>query len=360
MPEDGPSAATRGRASPRAWPCGPGCGRCWRRPSGPRGRARSGPRRRPSPASPRGPAAPTARRSRGGGPRSRRSPSRHPRRRRRPRGSPGQSPAWLQSWAPKRARRRRHPGQSSRWSWTASIATRNVTRCWVLKRAIDALGLGRVVGVVAVGEVGDVGLGDRLLVDHLRDAPDRGRRTSRRRPGRRSTSEQRGSRRRLAGQRRPSALLITIRPSGSSRYQITAWRGAPSGSTRRERGESAGGRQEGADVVGEGSGSGMAGSYGTTPRPARRGRILGTRRGAAAGGRTEASMELDGLHVAVLAGEGVEDLEYWVTVMRLREEGARVTSAGLARGDGARARTASRCRSRSRSAGSTPTSTTGS
>jgi len=41
-------------------------------------------------------------------------------------------------------------------------------------------------------------------------------------------------------------------------------------------------------------------------------------------------MELDGLHVAVLAGEGVEDLEYWVTVMRLREAGARVTSAGIA------------------------------
>lgn len=41
-------------------------------------------------------------------------------------------------------------------------------------------------------------------------------------------------------------------------------------------------------------------------------------------------MELDGLHVAVLAGEGVEDLEYWVIVMRLREAGARVTSAGLA------------------------------
>jgi len=40
-------------------------------------------------------------------------------------------------------------------------------------------------------------------------------------------------------------------------------------------------------------------------------------------------MDLDGLHVAVLAGEGVEDLEYWVTVMRLREAGARVISAGL-------------------------------
>ena len=41
-------------------------------------------------------------------------------------------------------------------------------------------------------------------------------------------------------------------------------------------------------------------------------------------------MELEGLHVVILAGEGVEDLEYWVTVMRLREAGARVTSAGLA------------------------------
>ncbi len=41
-------------------------------------------------------------------------------------------------------------------------------------------------------------------------------------------------------------------------------------------------------------------------------------------------MELDGLRVAVLAGEGVEDLEYWVTVMRLREAGAHVVSAGLA------------------------------
>jgi protease I len=40
-------------------------------------------------------------------------------------------------------------------------------------------------------------------------------------------------------------------------------------------------------------------------------------------------MKLDGLRVVVLAGEGVEDLEYWVTVMRLREEGAHVVTAGL-------------------------------
>jgi protease I len=35
---------------------------------------------------------------------------------------------------------------------------------------------------------------------------------------------------------------------------------------------------------------------------------------------------LDGMRVVVLVGEGVEDLEYWVTVMRLREAGAAVTS----------------------------------
>lgn len=34
------------------------------------------------------------------------------------------------------------------------------------------------------------------------------------------------------------------------------------------------------------------------------------------------------MRVAVLVGEGVEDLEYWVTVMRLREAGAVVTSVG--------------------------------
>jgi protease I len=38
---------------------------------------------------------------------------------------------------------------------------------------------------------------------------------------------------------------------------------------------------------------------------------------------------LDGMRVVVFAAEGVEDLEYWVTVMRLREEGAEVRSAGV-------------------------------
>lgn len=37
---------------------------------------------------------------------------------------------------------------------------------------------------------------------------------------------------------------------------------------------------------------------------------------------------LDGMRVVVFAAEGVEDLEYWVTVMRLREAGAEVVSAG--------------------------------
>jgi protease I len=37
---------------------------------------------------------------------------------------------------------------------------------------------------------------------------------------------------------------------------------------------------------------------------------------------------LDGKRVVVLVDEGFEDLEFWVTVMRLREEGAMVTIAG--------------------------------
>jgi protease I len=41
-----------------------------------------------------------------------------------------------------------------------------------------------------------------------------------------------------------------------------------------------------------------------------------------------AALPLDGMRVVVFAAEGVEDLEYWVTVMRLREEGATVLSAG--------------------------------
>jgi protease I len=37
---------------------------------------------------------------------------------------------------------------------------------------------------------------------------------------------------------------------------------------------------------------------------------------------------LAGMHVVVFVAEGVEDLEYWVTVMRLREAGAQVSSVG--------------------------------
>jgi protease I len=37
---------------------------------------------------------------------------------------------------------------------------------------------------------------------------------------------------------------------------------------------------------------------------------------------------LEGRRVAVLVAEGFEDLEFWVTVMRLREEGAAVSIAG--------------------------------
>ena len=41
------------------------------------------------------------------------------------------------------------------------------------------------------------------------------------------------------------------------------------------------------------------------------------------------STPLSGMRVAILVAEGVEDLEYWVTVMRLREAGATVTSVGM-------------------------------
>jgi protease I len=44
---------------------------------------------------------------------------------------------------------------------------------------------------------------------------------------------------------------------------------------------------------------------------------------------TTGAAPLDGMRVAVLVAEGVEDLEYWVTVMRLREGGARVDAVGM-------------------------------
>ena len=40
-------------------------------------------------------------------------------------------------------------------------------------------------------------------------------------------------------------------------------------------------------------------------------------------------MKLMGKRVAVLVEEGFEDLEFWVTVMRLREEGAQVSIVGV-------------------------------
>ena len=39
-------------------------------------------------------------------------------------------------------------------------------------------------------------------------------------------------------------------------------------------------------------------------------------------------MRLEGKHIAVLLGRGFEDLEFWVPVMRLREEGGAVTVVG--------------------------------
>ncbi|MHB0923390.1 MAG: type 1 glutamine amidotransferase domain-containing protein [Bellilinea sp.] len=40
-------------------------------------------------------------------------------------------------------------------------------------------------------------------------------------------------------------------------------------------------------------------------------------------------MKLDGLHVLILVANGFEDLEFYVPLMRLQEEGARVTVAGI-------------------------------
>ena len=40
-------------------------------------------------------------------------------------------------------------------------------------------------------------------------------------------------------------------------------------------------------------------------------------------------MKLQGMKIGILVAEGVEDLEYYVPLMRLQEEGAQVLSAGL-------------------------------
>lgn len=44
-------------------------------------------------------------------------------------------------------------------------------------------------------------------------------------------------------------------------------------------------------------------------------------------------MKLEGMKVVYLVAPEFEDLEFWVPVMRLREEGARVTIAGLEAGE---------------------------
>ncbi|RPJ51858.1 MAG: type 1 glutamine amidotransferase [Chloroflexi bacterium] len=44
-------------------------------------------------------------------------------------------------------------------------------------------------------------------------------------------------------------------------------------------------------------------------------------------------MKLEGIKVVYLVADGFEDLEFWVPIMRLREEGARVTIAGPKAGE---------------------------
>lgn len=51
-------------------------------------------------------------------------------------------------------------------------------------------------------------------------------------------------------------------------------------------------------------------------------------------------MRLENKRVAVFVEEGFEDLEFWVTVMRLREEGAKVTIVGTEAGKQVRGKNA--------------------
>ncbi|MBM4424878.1 MAG: type 1 glutamine amidotransferase [Chloroflexi bacterium] len=51
-------------------------------------------------------------------------------------------------------------------------------------------------------------------------------------------------------------------------------------------------------------------------------------------------MRLLNKRIAVLVEEGFEDLEFWVTVMRLQEEGAQVTTVGLEAGKTVRGKSA--------------------
>ena len=44
-------------------------------------------------------------------------------------------------------------------------------------------------------------------------------------------------------------------------------------------------------------------------------------------------MKLEGMKIVYLVADGFEDLEFWVPIMRLREEGARVTIAGPKAGE---------------------------
>ena len=45
-------------------------------------------------------------------------------------------------------------------------------------------------------------------------------------------------------------------------------------------------------------------------------------------------MRLQGKRIAILVGPGYEDLEFWVPLMRLQEEGAEVTVVGIRADEG--------------------------
>lgn len=51
------------------------------------------------------------------------------------------------------------------------------------------------------------------------------------------------------------------------------------------------------------------------------------------------TLRLQGKRIAILVEEGFEDLEFWAPLMRMQEEGARVTVVGLAAGKTVRSKT---------------------
>ena len=130
---------------------------------------------------------------------------------------------------PRRPARRRVASVSRSVRDDVGAADRKLIRGLPLEAFADqAFGLLGLVGVIAPAHRGDVGLGRWLVIDDAHAAGEC--RPSDTRPRRRRRKRDASDRaRRFDGQRRPTALLMTI-SSPSTVYQTTAERGAPSGS----------------------------------------------------------------------------------------------------------------------------------